>query len=162
MENNKTRRRFNVIDALIILIVIGLIAGVAYRYNIAGKIINNAQEQKVIVSYLIKGVRGTTVDSIQVGDVEYFSNTKAELGTIITKGTPTKSLEYFNDENGDIQVSENEEKYDIRIEIEAYGQMTDEGFMLHGTQYLAPNSEIEIYSKHVKNTVIITGIRTAE
>ena len=83
MENTgKKRIRFNIIDLVIVIAVIGCFCGIAMRYNVMDKIgLNNARD-KVEIEFRIIGIRPTSFDAMVKGDTFYWQQNNMKIGTL--------------------------------------------------------------------------------
>ena len=156
----KNKRHFNIIDVLVIAVVLALLAGIAIRYDIAGKLGIMQEKDKVVISFLIEGIKPTSAQAINSGDKFYIISSSTELGSVLS--TTTSPAEVYNmNSDGEVILSYDSERVDVRGEIEAYGTITDNGFMLGGTEYLGANKVIYVKSQNIMVNIRITGIREA-
>lgn len=155
VENSK--KRFNIIDFLIILVVLALVLSIALRYNLADRVGITSRSDEVTVSFLVQKVSPTTIDAILPGDVFYIDQNSVLLGTLLT-AQRYEAEQYHENEDGEMILSYTSAYIDIRGEIKASGSMTDSGFMLNGTTFIAPNKKITVKSKNVTCDIIVTSI----
>lgn len=156
-NENKVRRRFNIIDLFIILAVVAVIVGVALRFNLADKIGVKSNRDTVTVSFIITDIKESSADALVIGDTFFIDANKIELGELISK-KPTYAEAFIENDDGVLVKTANENKYDVRGEIRATGRIKDDGFMLGGTQFIAANKILYVYSQHIMVTMTITGI----
>ena len=162
MSENKesVRRHFNIIDAIIILAVAAIVAGVALRYNLTDKIGAKSNRDTVIISFSISDIKPTSVDAMIAGDIFYIDSNNMELGELLSV-TSSDAVQYLENSDGEITRQYDSERRDVTGEIKAKGALTDSGFMLGGTQYLGANKELYVRSQNIMVTIRITGIREA-
>jgi len=156
-NEKKIRRRFNIVDLLIILAVIAIVIGVALRYNIADSIGLKSNKDTVTVSFLITDIKETSADAMVIGDKFYLQYNNLELGELMNKKT-SNTVSYIENDDGVLVKAENNTRFNVRGEIRATGKLTSDGFMLGGTQYIAAGKDISVYSQHIMVSLLITGI----
>ena len=157
MENKK-KKRFNIIDLIIILVVLALGVGIALRYDFVGKIKSSTEDNTVIVSFLIRGADEEMVSAFNEGDVFYVSSNGMKLGELVkVSSSPAEKL--VSNSEGVYVSTTMPGKIDIRGEIRALGTMNSDGFKLGGTFFMAANKNIELKSKNVNMEFTLTGIR---
>lgn len=153
----KTKGRFNVIDLLIIVIVLGCIAGIVYRYNLVDRLIVDSTRDEVTVRFVTASVSKDIDEKLSDGDEFYIESSGEKFGTL-TGHSSTDNSYVASDDNGRPVISYNKELRDIEGTISCRGVMRDEGFFIGGTQFVAPGSELVIESVNVRISVIITEI----
>ena len=155
---NSIRKRFNVIDFVILIVIIGCIAGVIVRYNFVNRILAPEETQTVTVTFTAKELPVKIIDSV---------NKKTSFTCVSTDNSLGK-LNYFRvldseyvytDTNGRPRIGHSDTKKDLTGSFEVTGIKNDNGFLLNGTQFLAPGNEITIKSRDVQLSVIITEIK---
>lgn len=159
---NKTKARFNGIDLLIIIIFIGCIIGIALRYQLVDTIKNSTTTQKAEVSFYLENIKSTSEDFFSEGDTFFLVENSERLG-VLQSGFVFEPAEEFNmNLDGEyIKSASVNGRSDMRGTLLADGLFTNEGFMLNNTKYIAPGSEITIYSNKIEVTVILTDIKEA-
>ncbi|MBQ4054440.1 MAG: DUF4330 family protein [Clostridia bacterium] len=149
--------RFNIIDFLIIVIVIGCIAGVIMRYDIVDKIVVDRDRDEVSVSFMITGISPQIADQIKDGDEFYVVGASDRLG-VLADHTVTNAEKVEANENGFPVRSYDDTSRDVRGTFTSYGVNDDNGFFLGGTLFIAPGKTLTIESRNVRISVIITEI----
>ena len=149
--------RFNIIDFLIIVIVIGCIAGVIMRYDIIDKIVVDRDRDEVSVSFMITGISPQIADQIMIGDEFYVVGASNKLG-VLADHTVTNAEKVEANENGFPVRSYDDTSRDVRGTFRSYGVNNDDGFFLGGTLFIAPGKTLTIESRNVRISVIITEI----
>lgn len=150
--------RFNIIDFLIVVAIIGCIAGVFLRYDLASKIGLNRNKDEVEISFVVVGLREGATEALFEGDTIYWKQNGMEIGKLISKEV-TPAVHYILDENYEYQKRYNDYRYDVRGVISVKGNMTESGFMLNGTQFIAPGKELMIESKNISTTITVTDVK---
>lgn len=156
-EKKSSKTGFNVIDLLIVIIVLGCIAGIIYRYNLVDRLIVDSKRDEVSVKFITAAVSKDIEDKLSDGDVFYIESSGELFGTL-SDHTSTDNSYVASDDNGMPVISYNKELRDIEGTITCKGVMRDEGFFVDGTQFIAPGSELILESINVRVSVIITEI----
>ena len=154
----KLKGKFNIIDFLIIVAVIGCIAGVFLRYDLATKVGLNSNKDEVEISFIVVSIRRESTEALLEGDTIYWEQNGMEIGKLLSKEV-TEEVKYVLDENYEYNKKFNEIRFDVRGVILAKGNMTENGFMLNGTQFIAPGKELKIQSKNITTSVTVTSVR---
>lgn len=154
----KTKSKFNVIDFFIIVAVIGCIIGVVLRYDLASKIGLSGNKDEVEISFLVIGLREGSTEALIEGDTLYWQQNGMEIGKLLSKTISQTEHFVLNDEY-EYQKQYNDLRYDVRGVISAKGSMTDSGFMLNGTQFIAPGKDLTIQTKNITTTITVTEVK---
>lgn len=160
-EKNTSRVHFNLLDAVIVLAIIAVLAGVTLRYNLVDKLGIQSSRDSAEISFLISEISETSVDALVQGDVFYDGKNGAKLGELVSK-TSSFAEAFVENADGYLIKAYNEAYYDVRGKILAVGKMTDDGFMLNGTNFLSAGKTLQVYSKNSKVTILITDISAVE
>lgn len=118
-----------------------------------------------LVSFLILDIRETSADCFNSGDVFVVTGGDA-LGTLVDTPSFTPAEIYIeNDEGKQILTYSTAEGDDARIDVRGTflvsGSMTEEGFLLNGKTYLAPNKGVGIQNEKISVAITITDITKA-
>ena len=166
--NERTRPRFGVLDAVIILLVIIAVVGVYFRYNILDFISSAKNLEDYTISYSIEDIRYTTPNYINVGDEVYFEDSGKHFGTLINASenmgalSITPASEYFTTSKAEIV----EVFYpDSQSRVDAKGRMTcrgsysdDGGFLVNGSTFIASGQMVSVKTENVTVTIRIDEI----
>ncbi len=149
--------RFNIIDFLIIVIVLGCIAGAVIRYNIIDRIVLDTKRDEVKISFLVSGISPQIAEAMKEGDEYYISGASYTIGRL---SKPTVGPAQIIDENeeGRPVASEDNTLRDVRGSFTSYGVLNEDGFFLAGTMFLAPGKTLTVESKSATFSLIITEI----
>lgn len=121
----KKKRKFNLVDLLIVIIAATIIFLLVYSFSPWTYMNNlwNANETTFQYAVEIRGVDANFINLIEKGDVAVNSITKNSLGTVsdIEKIEKSSVLDYAKDENGVYHgvLTEYPDKYDITLYITA-------------------------------------------
>ena len=143
MNNTKNRKlKFNIIDFLIILIVIGVALIFVFRSNM----VNSFTSAPQTISYTVRisDVQKESFDLVEVGSTLYCNDDDSILGTIKGKRFEEASM-YTVLANGDIVKTYQPDRIDIYLEVEASGTVDEDGCMIDGTYFIASGKMISCY-----------------
>ena len=155
--------RINSVDIMVILLCIVCIAGMVFRFGMIENVELSATKHTVTVSYVIEGISDTSVEYLSQGDEVFFSDDKGKIGTLSSTPTSSPSIVYVYGDDGSItQKASANGKVDVKGTFTAYGEMTDSGFMLNGTTYIAPNMTISIETQNIALSMLIVDISIVE
>lgn len=156
MENAK-KARFNVIDLLIILALIAVAVGILLRYNITDKLGVKADSIEVELTFRISDMRASSRDCFKVGDRFTWETNGASLGELT-------SIEFKAAEavvelaDGSAALTYSETRIDAFGTLRVSGTMTDEGFMLGGTQFISPGKDVAMNNGKIYVIAVIEDL----
>ena len=165
MENNqndtpKTRFRFNVIDALILLVALAFVIGLAFRIGNIRSLSSTEGLQSYDVYFSVTNLASTTEDYLDVGDSLVLADNRMVLGTLSKIDPATPSVFYSHGGEGEIvEVSyPSDTRIDLTGVILSHGVMSERGYLLNGTTYIAPGMSYTVQSERVDFVLTITKI----
>ena len=165
----KTRKfpRFGVLDAVIIILVIAVGIGLAFRYNLFQTITQLQDLKEYTISFSVNNVEHTTPTYINENDVVYFKDSGEKLGKItkssdfsnmILTVTPAKQTFTENDKIIEVTYPENT-RIDASGRIICQGTLSSEGaFLLNGSDYLAAGQTYTVCTENVTLQINILSI----
>lgn len=172
-EPIKPRRfpKFSVLDAVIILLVIAIAAGVYFRYSFFDKLDSMKNMKEYYVTFKTDSVTTATTRELNDGDAVYFKSTGREFGTLTLKSEeitmviqeqPATST-YFKDGQsyGDIQYPQGMEDsliYGIGTISCKCSKSNDGSYLLNGTTYIALGQTYTVCTERVTVNITITDI----
>ena len=170
-ERVKRFPKFGVLDVAIILLIISIIVGLAFKYNFFNSFVKFQNLDECAVSYSVKNIQKTTESFISSGDIVYFKDSGKAFGTIMESSdnsnmplshSPSKHT-FF--ENGDFK----EVTYPPDTRIDATGRIRCEGkfssdgaFLLNGSSYLSAGQTYVICTEKVTLEISIIDIEPIE
>ncbi|MBQ7661291.1 MAG: DUF4330 family protein [Clostridia bacterium] len=160
MENKKFK--VNILDFLIIALVLLCIGGVALRGQ--NKRMDERQEmQTATVSFLLCNVQEDTRYCFAEGDRVYDETHGCEFGRFIGNSLRATPAVIYAAADGKIdRVLSSSGRIDIRGSIACTGIMSESGFLVGGTQYIAPGMSVVLYFPKLNASVLITDIVPAQ
>lgn len=173
MANNKkestvnSKAHFNVIDAVVIVLVIAIGLGIFFRARIVDKLWAESKMGDYVISFSIEDIRYSTPTYMNVDDKVYFADGEL-LGTLMSESDNVNALnitpcaKYFTDNNGNIVevfYPDSESRVDVKGKIQCKGYYDDEGgFSIDGRHYIAPSQNIEVKTELVSVSINIMSI----
>lgn len=130
------KRKFNVVDIIIIVIIICAIgvAGKILKNNSAG---NEALNETVCFEFLATEVRYEGADKVSVGDKVYNSTSSTYLGLVKESYVSPYFEAVFDPSKGEYVDVELENKCNVDIIVECNGYETDTGVFFEGQELKA-------------------------
>ena len=156
-KNNNGKLRFNIIDLLIVVIVLGCIAGAVIRYNVIDRIVLDTTRDEVKISFMVSGVTPQIAGAIVDGEEFYVVGSDYTIG-VLTEHNISNALIVEANDNGQPVESFDDTLRDVRGSFRSHGVVREDGFFLGGTMFLAPGKTLIAESKSVRFSLIITEI----
>lgn len=158
-DAQKKRAKFNALDAFIVLVILVILVGAGLRMFMNENGDKTIENEKYVVSFVIRKAIDSDADALTSGDVFYLDTNGAVLGTLDGEPVVSPAEVTVIDENGQLKAgySSGENVY-IRGRLIVEGYMTEDGFMLNGNTYLAPNKNLEVHSAYIMKTIEISEI----
>ncbi len=155
-ENQKPK--FNVLDLIIIIALIALIAGGVWRSGVIEQLRIPEANDTVEITFLCQGVTAGSDKVFAVGDTLYCTDDGLTLGSVtLTESEPTRI--YREDADGNLTVSESTETVELRFTVKCTGRISDEGFLLGGTRYLAAGSTVSAHNQTVSMEMTAVSVQ---
>ena len=141
------QHRFNWVDGLVILVILGLIAGTFVKFYLLRPV--EIQQETVEIEYTIRitGVRQYSVDALQVGDTVYDDDSKTNLGTISAIQTET-ARKFVSFPDGTTRPVDIQDRFDILLTVRA-DAVFDGGFYKIKTCAVKPNQTTSFFTKYL-------------
>lgn len=140
------KHKFTWIDALVLVVIIGLIAGTCVKFF--GKETTAVTQETVDVQFRlqISSVRQATIDALQVGDTVWEEENGNAVG-VITEILVEPSLSSYAHDDGTIQQIEVEGRYNVTLTISAQGVVSGQTYKI-GTHTLYINYAGTYFTKY--------------
>ncbi len=158
VKPSKKRLKPNVIDFLIILAVIGAVIGIALRAGVVEKIVVGNNRDKARVSFYIQNINEQSCDYMDIGDTYYSPTIGTDFGVLESTQFMPAEL-YIPSLDGKLvkTFSENN-RMDVRGTFVCSGTFGESGFLLDGTNYIAPGSVVNVQSSTLDVSLTVTDI----
>jgi hypothetical protein len=136
LVDNKGRLfgKINIIDLVIVLIILGVVAGSLYKLQLFGR--HTSDERPVTVTLYLKEVSPETVDALQEGDILTESTENLPLGKVIKKEV-RKALKEAPTADGRLVAADSPTKFDVYLTTEGNLRVT-------GDQVLVGRRDIKV------------------
>lgn len=163
--------KFGVLDVAIILLIISIGIGIAFRYNFFNAFTSLQESDKCAVSFSVKNIENTTQYYINSGDEVYFKDSGDRLGVIMESSdassiplTIAPSTETFIENGSAITVTyPKDTRIDATGRIKCEGKFSSDGtFLLNGTDYLSAGQTYVICTEKVTLEIMILGTELIE
>ena len=155
----KRRFKVNVLDFLILALVAIVIVGAFLRANVK----QNDEKlvtQTAVLSFKISNVQSASAKYFKDGDPVYSDSLGCAVGTLIGDSiAATPAVSYVERGGEIIKTVSALNRVDITGEILCEGQMSESGFLLGGTQYIAPGMSTYACLPEINAYILITDIR---
>ncbi|MGN1408807.1 MAG: DUF4330 family protein [Eubacteriales bacterium] len=169
MENKK---RLGALDVFIIIIILACMVSVGFRIfaNRTSEVVESTQLDNYIVSFKVMGIRDSSARNyITKGTKFYMDKSNLYIGSISDGNiTITDAKKYYDALDGSTVSATNSAtgelyKVDVEASFDVQGKVDSNGrFLLAGNQYIGVNQELQIHSKYLSITVLVTGINKAQ
>ena len=173
MKNSETkgvlsRIRFNVVDAVLILLAILAIVGVWQRKNLQNLFDSGEALETYTVTFEIKKIRSTTADLLEKGTALYLEDNGARvsLGTLAEQASTSAATVYLQNEAGEtVKAVYPQDSFEYLLDANGIlicrGIEHEGTFLLEGKSYLAINQVVKAYTETADFEIRITGIQKA-
>ena len=141
--------------------MLAIAAAVIVRYDIADKIGKASSEDNVRITFLIRSIREEACNAVSEGDSFIWDQSEILVGEVIRKEV-TPAAVYSERNDGAIIKNYSELAYDLKCTVDASGLMTEKGFMLGGTNYVAPGLTITVHNSSVVLSAIVMAVESVD
>lgn len=143
----KKKFRLNWIDLLIVVLVIGLVAGTYMKFRVSDKTSVAEPQTPITYQVLLANVRQGTVDAIQEGDILYDDDSDREIGVIRSLDvTPATSL--VQDTEGALHWADTDDRFDVILTVEGQGSVSGGNYVINRIYSLNVGSFRQFYTKY--------------
>lgn len=159
-KDGKIGGKISIIDAVAILLVIVVAAGIVMRY---GSRITSSVKSNESFRYVVKvnSVREYTVDALERGGNITDKRSENILGQIKDVQVE-KTVENVTTADGKIVEAEVPERYTCYVTVEADGKESEEGYILEDSTELSVGRTIDLYSQYCKTSGEIKEVEVIE
>ena len=169
----KVRRfpKFGILDVAIILLIISIVVGIAFRYNVFSSFVRLQELDECAVSFSVKNIESTTQYYISNGDTVYFKDSGKSFGTVMESSDAssiplniTPSEQTFIENGSAITVNyPKDTRIDATGRIKCEGKFSGDGtFLLNGSDYLSAGQTYVICTEKVTFEITILGTELIE
>ena len=169
MSEVKTKKRWNVLDIAVIVLVVFALIGLWQRQNLQNLFTTDEVLERYAVTFEIRKVRSTTIDQLEKGEMLYIEQDGEQitLGTLSEQLSVAAATVYLQDRDGNTVKAvypqdDHEYLLDASGVLRCEGVEHDGSFLLGGKTYLAVNQTVLAKSETVDVEIRITGIEKAK
>ena len=143
----KKKFRLNWIDLLIVVLVIGLVAGTYMKFRVSDKTSVAEPQTPITYQVLLTNVRQGTVDAIQEGDTLYDDDSGRDIGVIRSvDASPATSL--VQDTEGALHWADTDDRFDVILTVEGQGSVSGNNYVINRIYSLNIGSFRQFYTKY--------------
>lgn len=143
----KSKFRLNWVDLLIVVLVIGLVAGTYMKFRVSDKTSVAEPQTPITYQVLLANVRQGTVDAIQVGDTLYDDDSGRDIGVIQSVDvSPATSL--VQDTEGALHWADTDNRFDLILTVEGKGTVSGNSYVINRIYSLNVGSFRQFYTKY--------------
>lgn len=155
---SKRKFRVNILDFLILAVVALCIAGAFLRGG-AKTTDEKLKTQQAEISFVVYNVQSASQHCFHDGDKIYSQSLGCDMGRLVGEVVATPAV-YYYDRNGEIIKTFSEgDRVDLSGTFACEGQMSESGFLIDGTQYIAPGMTTYAYLPNINVNILITDVR---
>ena len=169
----KNAPHFNILDAVIILLVILIVVGISFRYDIIDALSNSQNKKEYAISYTVSDIRYTTYNYVHVGDKLYFADSGDSFGALLNcepnnqePWNKSPASQHFTTSSGEVVEAyypNDESRIDVKGRLLCEGSYSEDGgFLLDGDTYIAPGQTISVRTELVTFVINVTAIELYE
>ena len=158
----RTTARYAALDALIIVLLLLCVAGVGIRVALGEDGLATGRDRGTYaVSFIVTGAKSEYSEYFNNGE-EFRLADGRDFGALSGNAIITPAKIYRENSNGEYIVRYSSgDTFDIKGTALVEGAMTDSGFLLNCTQYIAANMQLSVSSRSVTCDILITDISKA-
>ena len=148
------------IDYVVLLLVAICLLGAIIRVGQVNWFAGNSDLDQYEIYFSVTDIAYTSEDAFVLGDTVTLCDNAMVLGTLDRIDSVLPSTLYVKDSEGNVLSVNYPES--IRIDVTgtllSLGRMTEEGYLLGGTTYVAPGKAYRVQSEHMDFTLNILDI----
>ena len=153
----ENKKRFNIVDAMIILGILLIAASIIFRTQIIILLNSDTTKNEYTITFEAESVDNAFAGLIKnESEVTWIEN-GVSLGTLEAVSKPSNALIYSTDENGAISFVESETSSKVtgRLSVKA---ISNNGCYIDGTHFIAAGMTVTLATKDVQFTAVITSV----
>lgn len=143
----KKKIRLNWVDLLILVLVIGLVAGTYMKFRVSDKTSVAEPQTPITYQVFLPNIRQGTVDAIQAGDTLYDDDSGRDIGVIQSVDvSPAASL--VQDTEGSLHWADTDNRFDLILTVEGQGTVSGNTYVINRIYSLNIGSFRQFYTKY--------------
>ena len=139
--------RLNWVDGLIVLVVIGLVAGTWLKFHTFDTTGGSRNQTAITYKVFLGGVRQYTVDALEAGDILYDSETDREVG-VIKEIDIQPATSIIQDTEGVLHEAESENRFDLYLTVEGQGVVSKGTYTINRVFTVNIGAYRQFYTKY--------------
>ena len=147
-EKVKLFGKISIVDIAVLVVIIGLISGVYFKYFVIDKENNAAKFDTLEYKIIARAVRQYSVDAIEIGADIYDTKTDTYMGKIVNKEL-LPATEQLTKADGTMVIAEKPGRFNVVITIQVPGVESQYGYRASG------KIDLNRESQHVLDTRMI-------
>ena len=159
-ENATNKKRMNVIDGVILIVVLACIVGLVVRFTNTRSRADNDNLKSYDVYFSVTDIAYTYEDAFVVGDTFTLADSGVRLGEFVGLESILPAEFFARDKNGNLIIVNYPEATKINVtgKLLSYGMMTENGYLAEGTTYIASGTSYRVQSEHLDVVLKITNV----
>ncbi len=159
-SKKRNSTRLNLIDFVVLLLAVICLFGAVIRVGQMDWFAGGSELTEHEIYFSVTDIAYTSEDAFVIGDTVTLSDNQAVLGTLKSIDSVLPSALYVKDSDGNILSVNYPEsiRIDVTGTILSLGKMSENGYLLGGTTYLAPGRTYRVQSEHMDFTLSILDI----
>ncbi|MBO5305152.1 MAG: DUF4330 family protein [Clostridia bacterium] len=165
MAKTETKKKgsgagLNLLDFVVILLVLICLISAVIRVRQIDWFNKGADLDEFEVYFSVTDISYISEDALVVGDTFTLTENQATLGVLQSIDSVLPSTMYVKDPDGNVLGVNYPEstRIDVTGTVLSLGQMTNNGYLLGGTIYIAPGRAYSVQSEHMDFTIEILDI----
>jgi hypothetical protein len=155
----KKIRKINIIDAVVLLAVVGMLAGYAVR-SLAPETRQVLEANATFyVTFEIENVRIYRANAVSVDDVFFQRHVGAALGHVVETWTED-AYDVIQRPDGTAMLMPVEDRYTLYITLEVTGNINETGYYINGNNHVAVGTQMQIRSNRMLSAGFVHRIST--
>ena len=140
--------RFNAIDFIILLAILGAVFTVVYRSSLKDSLVAIRSNETIEYTVKINNIQKDSFDMIELDAPVFAQSDDKKLGVIVSKEKRPAET-YIVLDSGEIVKTFIPDRIDVFLTVEATGRVNDEGCMIGGNYFVAAGKYISAYTPKV-------------
>lgn len=150
------KRKINIVDVFIILAVLFMLIGIGARIYI-GAAVEKANITEYTVTLVAKGISADNINAVKTGDAVTRKDDGLVLGNVEYVSYTEHKTYAVNQDNLYTEVTDSS-KLDLTVKVRVKGEMTEDGFMHNGENYLSAGMNLTFETENFQGKAVIMDI----
>ena len=151
------KKKFNVVDALIIVLLIIMVLVVIFRAQLISLFNDNGTKTDVKISFICESIDAQIAQSVTDQSKLTWVESGATLGTLTLDGEPSNAQVLYYDNDGILCVREDTNNKTFTGQIRGTA-IDNNGCYIDGSDFLASGMTITVTNGKVQFTALITSV----